>query len=64
MTDGGHWGGRGTVTSPELTALPVLSCDEQHNQPMERPASQPTGRVTGVGVRGDRLAFAYFYVGR
>ena len=31
------------------------------NQPVERTASQPTGRVAGGGVRGGWLAFAHFY---
>jgi hypothetical protein len=30
-------------------------------QAVERTASQPTGRVAGVGVRGGWLAFAHFY---
>jgi len=29
--------------------------------PVERTASQPTGRVAGVGVRDGWLAFAHFY---
>jgi len=39
----------------------LLNDTELANNPVERTASQPTGRVGGGGVRGGWLAFAHFY---